>query len=83
MRAKYVSTRYDFVLLWSTYAVLLVVLAMEVKEKPSANFSLGHLQVGVVLGIHLLAQRILNLPGETVVTVGLSGGIFLSDFDQF
>ena len=27
-----------------TYAVLLVVLAMEVKKKPSANLCLGHLE---------------------------------------
>ena len=49
-----------------TYAVLLVVLAMEVEKKSSGNLGLGHLQEGMVLGIHLLAQGILDFFGESL-----------------
>ena len=49
-----------------TYAVLLVILAMEVEKKSSGHLGLGHLQEGMVLGIHLLAQGILNFLGESL-----------------
>ena len=58
-----------------TYAVLLVVLAMEVEKKSSGNLGLGNLQEGMVLGIHLLAQGILDFFGESL----FNGNIYCCD----
>ena len=59
-----------------TYAVLLVILAMEVEKKSCGNLSLGHLQEGMVLGIHLLAQGILNFLGESKYLLLCLGELF-------
>ena len=59
-----------------TYAVLLVVLAMEVEKKSSGNLGLGNLQEGMVVGIHLLAQGILNFLGESNYLLLCLGELF-------
>ena len=48
---------------------------MEVEKKSSGNLGLGHLQEGMVLGIHLLAQGILDFFGESL----FNGNIYCCD----